>query len=100
VTLTAKQIIPRVDKDYGEVRWDADVTKQTGESVAEYDVLMLGASARRGDRAPCSVGQMSRAPRHRRITRHWRKTISAVTPKIASVAAAALPKRRNSKAVR
>ena len=28
VTLTAKQITPRVDADYGEVRWDADVTNQ------------------------------------------------------------------------
>jgi oxepin-CoA hydrolase / 3-oxo-5,6-dehydrosuberyl-CoA semialdehyde dehydrogenase len=41
VTLTAKQITPRVDADYGEVRWDADVTNQRGESVAKYDVLTL-----------------------------------------------------------
>ncbi|WP_158886952.1 phenylacetic acid degradation bifunctional protein PaaZ [Amycolatopsis anabasis] len=41
VTLTAKQITPRVDKDYGEVRWDADVTNAEGESVAKYDVLTL-----------------------------------------------------------
>ena len=41
VTLTAKQIIPRVDADHGEVRWDADVTKQDGSSVAKYDVLTL-----------------------------------------------------------
>jgi oxepin-CoA hydrolase/3-oxo-5,6-dehydrosuberyl-CoA semialdehyde dehydrogenase len=41
VTLTAKQITPRVDADYGEVRWDADVTNQNGESVAKYDVLTL-----------------------------------------------------------
>lgn len=41
VTLTAKQITPRVDQDYGEVRWDADVTNQHGESVAKYDVLTL-----------------------------------------------------------
>ena len=41
VTLTAKQITPRVDADYGEVRWDADVTNQDGESVAKYDVLTL-----------------------------------------------------------
>ena len=27
--------------DYGEVRWDADVTKQDGSSVAKYDVLTL-----------------------------------------------------------
>ncbi len=41
VTLTAKQITPRVDADYGEVRWDTDVTNQRGESVAKYDVLTL-----------------------------------------------------------
>jgi oxepin-CoA hydrolase / 3-oxo-5,6-dehydrosuberyl-CoA semialdehyde dehydrogenase len=41
VTLTAKAITPRLDADYGEVRWDADVTKQTGDSVAKYDVLTL-----------------------------------------------------------
>ena len=41
VTLTAKQITPRENADYGEVRWDADVTNQRGESVATYDVLTL-----------------------------------------------------------
>jgi oxepin-CoA hydrolase/3-oxo-5,6-dehydrosuberyl-CoA semialdehyde dehydrogenase len=41
VTLTAKQITPRVDADYGEVRWDVDVTNQDGSSVAKYDVLTL-----------------------------------------------------------
>ncbi|NGY59922.1 phenylacetic acid degradation bifunctional protein PaaZ [Lentzea sp. NEAU-D13] len=41
VTLTAKQITPREDQEYGEVRWDADVTNQKGESVARYDVLTL-----------------------------------------------------------
>ena len=46
VTLTAKQITPRVDADYGEVRWDADVTNQRGESVAKYDVLTLVAKER------------------------------------------------------
>ncbi|MGN6173370.1 MAG: phenylacetic acid degradation bifunctional protein PaaZ, partial [Streptosporangiaceae bacterium] len=39
VTLTCKQITPREDADYGEVRWDADVTNQDGASVATYDVL-------------------------------------------------------------
>jgi oxepin-CoA hydrolase / 3-oxo-5,6-dehydrosuberyl-CoA semialdehyde dehydrogenase len=47
VTLTAKQITPRVDADYGEVRWDADVTNQRGESVAKYDVLTLVAKEQR-----------------------------------------------------
>lgn len=41
VTLTCKQITPRENADYGEVRWDADVTNAAGESVAKYDVLTL-----------------------------------------------------------
>jgi phenylacetic acid degradation protein paaN len=41
VTLTCKQITPRDTADYGEVRWDADVTRQDGTSVARYDVLTL-----------------------------------------------------------
>ncbi|MFE9245746.1 phenylacetic acid degradation bifunctional protein PaaZ [Nocardiopsis sp. NPDC006938] len=41
VTLTAKQITPRTNADYGEVRWDALVTDQDGEPVATYDVLTL-----------------------------------------------------------
>ena len=47
VTLTAKQITPRMDADYGEVRWDTDVTNQRGESVAKYDVLTLVAKERK-----------------------------------------------------
>jgi len=41
VTLTAKQITPRDTAAYGEVRWDADITRGDGESVARYDVLTL-----------------------------------------------------------
>ncbi|MBB3663642.1 oxepin-CoA hydrolase/3-oxo-5,6-dehydrosuberyl-CoA semialdehyde dehydrogenase [Prauserella sediminis] len=41
VTLTCKQITPRENADYGEVRWDADVTNADGDSVAKYDVLTL-----------------------------------------------------------
>ncbi|MEV6983309.1 phenylacetic acid degradation bifunctional protein PaaZ [Sphaerisporangium sp. NPDC051017] len=41
VTLTAKGIDPREGAEYGEVRWDADVTQQDGSSVAKYDVLTL-----------------------------------------------------------
>jgi oxepin-CoA hydrolase/3-oxo-5,6-dehydrosuberyl-CoA semialdehyde dehydrogenase len=41
ITLTAKQITPRDTADYGEVRWDADVTNSRGDSVARYDVLTL-----------------------------------------------------------
>ncbi|GAA1836431.1 phenylacetic acid degradation bifunctional protein PaaZ [Pseudonocardia ailaonensis] len=41
VTLTCKQLTPRDSAEYGEVRWDADVTRQDGKSVAQYDVLTL-----------------------------------------------------------
>jgi oxepin-CoA hydrolase/3-oxo-5,6-dehydrosuberyl-CoA semialdehyde dehydrogenase len=41
VTLTCKQISPRGTSEHGEVRWDADVTKQDGASVAKYDVLTM-----------------------------------------------------------
>lgn len=40
VALTCKQISPR-DGDYGEVRWDAVVTKQDGSVAAQYDVLTM-----------------------------------------------------------
>ena len=40
VTLTCKQISPR-DGDYGEVRWDAEITKQDGSVAATYDVLTM-----------------------------------------------------------
>ncbi|SBS79673.1 fused aldehyde dehydrogenase; enoyl-CoA hydratase [uncultured Mycobacterium sp.] len=41
VTLTAKQLTPRLSAEYGEVRWDAVVTNQNDEPVATYDVLTL-----------------------------------------------------------
>ncbi len=41
VTLTAKQLTPRVSAGYGEVRWDAVVTNQDNSPVATYDVLTL-----------------------------------------------------------
>jgi oxepin-CoA hydrolase/3-oxo-5,6-dehydrosuberyl-CoA semialdehyde dehydrogenase len=40
VTLTCKQISPRAG-DYGEVRWDAEITNQAGAVVASYDVLTM-----------------------------------------------------------
>ena len=40
ITLTCKQISPRPG-EYGEVRWDAEVTNQNDEIVATYDVLTL-----------------------------------------------------------
>ena len=41
VALTAKQITPRANADYGEVRWDAVVTNADDKPVATYDVLTL-----------------------------------------------------------
>ncbi|WP_159837729.1 phenylacetic acid degradation bifunctional protein PaaZ [Nocardia sp. CY41] len=41
VTLTAKQLSPRLSAEYGEVRWDAVVTNQDDKPVATYDVLTL-----------------------------------------------------------
>ena len=41
VTLTCKQIAPREDAGYGEVRWDVNVTNQDGKTVATYDLLTL-----------------------------------------------------------
>ncbi|WP_337060532.1 phenylacetic acid degradation bifunctional protein PaaZ [Kineococcus sp. G2] len=46
VQLTAKSIAPRVDADYGEVRWDARLLNQRDETVATYDVLTLVAKTR------------------------------------------------------
>jgi oxepin-CoA hydrolase / 3-oxo-5,6-dehydrosuberyl-CoA semialdehyde dehydrogenase len=40
VTLTCKQISPR-EGDYGEVRWDTQITKQDGSLAAQYDVLTM-----------------------------------------------------------
>jgi len=41
VTLTCKAITPRGDSAHGEVRWDAEVTKQDGALAAQYDVLTM-----------------------------------------------------------
>lgn len=46
VTLTAKQITPRENEEYGEVRWDAQLTNQRDETVAQYDVLTYVAKTR------------------------------------------------------
>jgi oxepin-CoA hydrolase/3-oxo-5,6-dehydrosuberyl-CoA semialdehyde dehydrogenase len=45
VTLTVKQITPRTSADYGEVRWDAQVSNGEGAVVATYDVLTLVAKS-------------------------------------------------------
>ncbi|GHH73124.1 phenylacetic acid degradation bifunctional protein PaaZ [Promicromonospora soli] len=41
VRLTAAEITPRENEEYGEVRWDAVLTNQRDEVVATYDVLTL-----------------------------------------------------------
>jgi len=44
VRLTVKQKTPR-KPEYGEVRWDVEVTSADGEIVAAYDLLTLNATA-------------------------------------------------------
>lgn len=41
VRLTCKEINPRANAEHGEVRWDCQVTNQSGEVVAQYDVLTM-----------------------------------------------------------
>ncbi len=42
VRLTVKQKTPR-NEEYGEVRWDVEVTNQDGETAAAYDLLTMNA---------------------------------------------------------
>ena len=44
VRLTCKQKTLRAGTGYGEVRWDAEVTNQDDEIVAQYDVLTMVAT--------------------------------------------------------
>ena len=44
VRLTCKQKTLRGDTGYGEVRWDAEISNQDGEIVAQYDVLTMVAT--------------------------------------------------------
>ncbi len=41
VRLTCKQKSLRADKGWGEVRWDTEITNQSDETVASYDVLTM-----------------------------------------------------------
>lgn len=45
VCLTCKEINPRANADYGEVRWDCQITNQDEAPVAAYDVLTMVAKA-------------------------------------------------------
>lgn len=42
VRLTAKEKMPR-NKQYGEVRWDVEITTGTGETAATYELLTMNA---------------------------------------------------------
>ena len=44
VALTCKEKNPRSGAEYGEVRWDADVTNAAGETVARYELLTMVAN--------------------------------------------------------
>jgi len=44
VRLSCKQKTLRADTGYGEVRWDAEVTNQDNDVVAQYDVLTMVAT--------------------------------------------------------
>jgi oxepin-CoA hydrolase / 3-oxo-5,6-dehydrosuberyl-CoA semialdehyde dehydrogenase len=46
VQLTCKEINPRANAEHGEVRWDCQVSNQTGATVAQYDVLTMVAKTR------------------------------------------------------
>ncbi|HVE97604.1 MAG TPA: phenylacetic acid degradation bifunctional protein PaaZ [Mycobacteriales bacterium] len=41
VALTCKEKNPRDGADYGEVRWDANVTNSDGDTVARYELLTM-----------------------------------------------------------
>lgn len=41
VRLTCKEISPRAENNYGEVRWDCRVSNQDDKVVAQYDVLTM-----------------------------------------------------------
>ena len=41
VRLTCKEKSLRIGQGYGEVRWDTQITNQSGETVAQYDVLTM-----------------------------------------------------------
>ncbi len=45
VRLTVKQKQAARKPEYGEVRWDVEVTNQAGETVANYDLLTMNARA-------------------------------------------------------
>lgn len=49
VRLTCKEVSPRMNADYGEVRWDCRVSNQTGATVAQYDVLTMVAKTGSGE---------------------------------------------------
>jgi oxepin-CoA hydrolase/3-oxo-5,6-dehydrosuberyl-CoA semialdehyde dehydrogenase len=59
VRLTCKEKSLRAGAGYGEVRWDTEITNQSGESVAQYDVLTMVSELEIPDAAPA---QQERPP--------------------------------------
>lgn len=51
IRVTVKQKTPR-KPEYGEVRWDVEITNQEDETVAAYDVLTMNATALGDRRVP------------------------------------------------
>ena len=52
VRLTCKEKSLRAGAGYGEVRWDTEITNQSGEIVAQYDVLTMVSEHEVPDAAP------------------------------------------------
>ena len=52
VRLTCKEKSLRAGAGYGEVRWDTEITNQSGEIVAQYDVLTMVSENEVPDTAP------------------------------------------------
>jgi oxepin-CoA hydrolase/3-oxo-5,6-dehydrosuberyl-CoA semialdehyde dehydrogenase len=52
VRLTCKEKSLRAAAGYGEVRWDTEITNQSGEIVAQYDVLTMVSEHEVPDAAP------------------------------------------------
>ena len=62
VTLTCKEKNARENESYGEVRWDAVVTNQKDNLIAQYDVLTLVQKRREPDSAAgCEISAVGAA---------------------------------------
>ena len=55
----------RADKGWGEVAWDTEITNQSGETVASYDVLTMVSVHEVPDRARLEANRRRSARRSR-----------------------------------